>query len=557
MKDYAYIKKVLSHINSKRKQEEIRLELFDHMDERSSFYEDIGFTEEQADEKAELAMGDGDIVGEQFGARVNGLKGRKFAYYAADFAAFVLYVLNFLAYDSLFIYESSSICISEFLIFILSAISFSASLVCLVIGTKKKDMLSLISGTVFSLLAASRIADFACKAVTYKSSFAESFYNGWFRSPAESSYVKFAVIIFILSVFFNGVVVYIKTKKLENTMLDIKKNNVISVILVMIISCTVLLAAATTGRVVSIRDAQTYEAAKRSQTACSEFISNAEEFVTPYSVEIDMAMEKSFIQSSYSAYHLYTYAYDENADTRNYSVSASADGNFNCLEIQETLMNPFCVSRENIRGDYLHKLSSDEVFSSMKLKDAPLPAEITLTNNEGVCIVLFNYDKQCYSLSDSSSSYIRFIFNEDKKCFEFLDSSELEYGKSITLTKKQMQSLNKAIAEYPQFYMENYDGIASVVYDAAKCEDKDIYKLSISYCGYNTKKDNGKIKVVNRDVTWVSSMFVRINKNSVEILQFQDEREYNEEMAKALFTERGYKQFIKKDMKWLTEVIKG
>lgn len=65
MKQSKYIEKVTSYLHNKQNKQEIAIELQDHIDLNTQYYEDIGYDSESAFEKAELAMGDADIVGEE------------------------------------------------------------------------------------------------------------------------------------------------------------------------------------------------------------------------------------------------------------------------------------------------------------------------------------------------------------------------------------------------------------------------------------------------------------------------------------------------------------
>lgn len=65
MKQSKYIEKVTSYLHNKQNKQEIAIELQDHIDLNTQYYEDIGYDSEFAFEKAELAMGDADIVGEE------------------------------------------------------------------------------------------------------------------------------------------------------------------------------------------------------------------------------------------------------------------------------------------------------------------------------------------------------------------------------------------------------------------------------------------------------------------------------------------------------------
>lgn len=66
MAEKNYVKRVLSHINSKNKKKSIEYELADHITEKQKWYEELEYDSETAALRAEEDMGDADIVGEQF-----------------------------------------------------------------------------------------------------------------------------------------------------------------------------------------------------------------------------------------------------------------------------------------------------------------------------------------------------------------------------------------------------------------------------------------------------------------------------------------------------------
>ena len=71
MKKENFIKTVISHISDTTRKAEVLAELGDHLQEKTAYFEDIGYEKETAAEKAEQALGDleqAEIVGEQLGA---------------------------------------------------------------------------------------------------------------------------------------------------------------------------------------------------------------------------------------------------------------------------------------------------------------------------------------------------------------------------------------------------------------------------------------------------------------------------------------------------------
>lgn len=66
MKQSKFIESVTSYLHNKQHKQEIAFELQDHIDLNTQYFEDIGYDSASAFEKAELAMGDADVVGEEF-----------------------------------------------------------------------------------------------------------------------------------------------------------------------------------------------------------------------------------------------------------------------------------------------------------------------------------------------------------------------------------------------------------------------------------------------------------------------------------------------------------
>lgn len=65
MKQSKFIESVTSYLHNKQHKQEIAFELQDHIDLNTQYFEDIGYDSASAFEKAELAMGDADVVGEE------------------------------------------------------------------------------------------------------------------------------------------------------------------------------------------------------------------------------------------------------------------------------------------------------------------------------------------------------------------------------------------------------------------------------------------------------------------------------------------------------------
>lgn len=566
MKNYGYIDKVLSHIRSKNQHKKIEYELLDHLDESSKFYESIGYNEKQAVEKAELAMGDGDVVGEQLDLQLYNSRNRKSAYIFFDLLAAVLSVLfcvlvtmseNNVLDD---FYNPDALMILEFGCFIISGVIFSFCLIVLIFAAKRKSVFGLLSGAFSSIYPSMIFGAFIGRAVYWSGqgqSFAKTFYNGCFDTVSESRIMTAVIFLIIGAAFLNGLTVYIKTKRLENTRMDITKTKVMTVILSIIAALSILFVIITAYQTVLIKNQVYNETVKQSKAFCERFVNNMDDFMTTDRNKLIRAFESTFDKEDYKAYELFTDVQYNPADY--YSVAAYYDS-LNTkvsIEISETLMNPFSASSDNIYGEYLYDLSDRDISDDMSPADAPLPAEISYECSRDTCSIRFNYDEYDLIHYGCAESFLLFTYNFKEKRFELTDSSEFEYDIPVSLSEKQYGMLNQAIGDYNNDDDDYPVNIYSQIYDVNRCEkavSDHVFKIDLSYCSFRAVSDAGQLKFSQKELYEGVSIIAECNDNEVRIVRI-DDYSLVPEQIKNVFSEKAYDAFEKRDLKWYNNAL--
>lgn len=547
MKNYSYIDKVLSHIKSKNNHKKINLELQDHIDENYKFFESIGYDEEQSLEKAEFAMGDGDIVGEQFDLQLSSAKSKRYKYALLDLFMFLCAVLYFFLADGGYY-------LSEFWYFILTALVFSVCLICLIIATNRKRLFGLFFTSLCSIYPAVVFGNFIGRAVYWTrkgKSFAETFYNANFDSVKDGKLAAAILLLLLAAVFFNGIIVYIKTKKLENTRNDIIKNKIIVIILSVTIILSSAFALIVAYQTVSLKENAYYESTERSKETSEAFIKNIDSFMTSDAKELAKAFENTFEEGTYRAYDLFKY--DDNdvcfGSVRGYynDITLTTD-----ITIEEHFTNPFMFTLNDSGKEYFYNLTDKDIFRDMTLSDAPLPAKIEFEYSRDMCSIQFIYDESYYTIPNS---FILFTYNFDKNCFELTDSSEFDYNKSISLSAKQHKKLNEAVRDDA---VDNYTyNIYSQIYDVSRCDDckaDNDYKIDMGYCAFRTMSDNGKTKISEKNLTEAVSVIAELDNGNIEIISFIDYTA-EENKIKDLFSKKAYDAYANRNPKWYNDLL--
>lgn len=557
MKNYSYIDKVLSHIKSKNNHKKIRLELQDHIDENYKFFESIGYDEEQLIEKAEFAMGDGDIVGEQFDLQLSSAKNRRYKYALLDLLVVSIVSLYFFIMNKGYFslvggQEPGTLYFSEFWYFIFTAFAFLVCLISLIVATNRKRIFGLLCAYLCSVYPVGVFGGFIGRAVYWTSkgkSFAQTFYNANFDSVKEGRFAAAILLLLLVIVFFNGIIVYIKTRRLENTRQDIIKNRVMITVLSVTIALSVVFVLVVTYQTVSLKEQAYYESIERSQATCEAFIKNIDSFMTSDPEKLSKAFEDTFEEGTYRAYDLFKYNDYEVCPVYGYYNELTLKTN---ITIEEIFTDPFIFGSDDTEKDYFYNLTDKDVFRDMTLSDAPMPAKIDFEYSRDMCSIQLIYDEDYYTLPDS---YILFTYNFDKNCFELTDSSEFDYNTSILLSDEQHKKLNEAVRDYA---FENYSyNIYSQIYDVSLCDEckaDNVYKIDMGYCAYKTMSDNGRTKISERNLTEAATVFAEFDNDSIKIISLIDYTT-QEERIKDLFSKKAYDAYANRNSKWYNDIL--
>ncbi|MDE5604285.1 MAG: hypothetical protein K2I73_01735 [Eubacterium sp.] len=534
------------------------MELQDHIDENYKFFKKIGYDEEQSHKKAEFAMGDGDIVGEQFDLQLSSAKSKRYKYAILDlFMVLCVALYFFIVNDGYYLFDIEQIpgmlCFSEFWCFVFTAFVFLVCLICLIIATNRKRLFGLIFTSLCSIYPAVVFGNFIGRAVYWTrkgKTFAETFYNANFESVKEGKLATAVLLLLLAAVFFNGIIVYIKTKRLENTRLDIIKNKTIVIILSVTIILSTAFALNVAYQTVSMEEYAYYESTERSKETCEAFIKNIDSFMTSDAKELAKAFENTFEEGTYRAYDLFKY--DDND-----AFFGSVRGYYNDItlkteiSIEEYFTNPFMFTLNDSGKEYFYNLTDKDIFRDMTLSDAPLPAKIEFEYSRDMCKIQFIYDESYYAIPNS---FILFTYNFDKNCFEVTDSSEFNYNRSFSLSAKQHKKLNEAVRDYA---MDNICNIYSQIYDVSYCKDckaDNVYKIDMGYCAFKTMSDHGKTKISERKLTEAVSIIAKLDNGSIEIISLID-YSLEENRIKDLFSEKAYDAYASRNTKWYNDLL--
>lgn len=415
-----YVERVLSHIGKGTARAELKYELESHVDERRSFFQSLGYDEETALEKAEEAMGDPDVAGEQFYLQIKGEK-RKNALYV--FIAIATALLNLLFYaidDSVYDNLIFDIYFSEFWIFVAYALVFSFTLLNIILGFKKKKALNLISALFFGWISNGLFTYYFATAVYFiceKVNYADMFISrpsttnlsdiiiGWFATVS---------IIVIALINIAGLVIIVKTKWLKNTKKDLVLSKIVKTVLsVWIVVCVIFTVI--TGFKVYFRyqyfpkDFSNYVARYE-----STFINNIDRFITTDEDELKETFEEIFPEGSYEYITGNTPTY-----VGGYIfITADCPGDTTNIYFDCNVNNPFSIYYSTSSTENRYALTKSDIRQDMTIKDAPLPADISLYYNEesGAYELIFDY------ACEDDYVFLQFTYDSETKSFNLTDS---------------------------------------------------------------------------------------------------------------------------------------
>lgn len=415
-----YVERVLSHIGKGTARAELKYELESHVDERCSYFQSLGYDEETALEKAEEAMGDPDVAGEQFYLQIKGEK-RKNALYV--FIAVATVLLNLLYYfipeDPLFDGSINDIYFSEFWVFVISAVSFSFTLFNIILGFKKKKALNLISALLFGWITNWQVSYYFASAICYtyeKVNYADIF----ICRPSTTDlfdriigiFIAISIIVIAL-INIAGLVIIVKTKWLENTKKDLVLSKIVktalSVWIVVCVIFTVITVFKVDSRYKSVpadlsNDVIQYE---------TTFLDNIDQFITTDEDELKITFDKIFPEGSYEYFAGNTASYN------GYTIIfAHCTGDTTNIDFDCNVSNPFSIYYSTSITENRYALTKSDIRQDMTIKEAPLPAGVSFTYDEEQNLCELKFDYAC----EDDYVFLQFTYDSETQSFNLTDS---------------------------------------------------------------------------------------------------------------------------------------
>lgn len=508
MKEDKYIERVLSHITSKQRKNEIEPELFDHIDENEKFFTEIGYDETAASENADGKMGDADIVGEQ----LNSIKKRfKVNYYilsAIQIAAAIIYFIYAVWQD----FENGSYSMPQFQFsyvdFTVYTIIILLSFICCCVGIKKKNLCSVVTGAIGSIIIINikpYILQCELRDLFTDLNFWEFFYYSdpfALYSRSDGNIIISVILTLIVSaVSLTSIIIIIKTKLLKNTKRDIKRNKFALIMTILLITGTALLTANTVYQTVSVKNSLIEKTEQEIQTLNDIVINNAEEFMTVNPEELQAALDRHF----------------ESGDDGNYLYYGESEKYISDYSIRNNIAYAFVsVNSESteITIDY-------SLINPLSLKDEAMPL--------GVNPVIYKYR------ADTDEYYIYTSFS----------------GSSTDLSEKQSAQLQTALEEHfkDNEYLEEQESIHmrldsynatkyflfTNILDVCKNPEYDSYRIDMTYCAYYPTLHMNEISD-RKEQRGFCSVLVEFNDGKAEIIDCNEY--YDAKDALACYSEK-------------------
>lgn len=454
MKNDNYIDRVLSHIHSKHRKNEIEPELFDHIDENKKFFSEIGYDENAAAENADSKMGDADIVGEQLNSIKKRFKANYYILSALQIAAVIAYTIWEYKKNAVFSKTTLEFSIVDFAVY---SACILLSLICCSIGIKNKHLCSLASGAIGSIIIINTmpyVLQFEIKNLFSGFNLYEFFYDLDYLDFYNNSYntlpITIILVLIILSVSITGIIILIKTKLLKNTKRDIKRNKIAYIISVLLIIATALLTVNTVYQTLIIKDSLISKTEQEVQEINDIVINNAEEFMTVDPDELQTALNRHF-KSGDDGNFLY---YGENEKyISDYSIAFStayayvySNNENTTITICYNLTNPFSLNGNLIQ-----------------LGIEPIEYKYSSKTNEYYICSLSSYERT--ELNKEQSNELQTALEEYFKDEEYINSLQHDFS-----------------------YLNSYWGVKyylfTNIFDITKADKGDIYKIDMTYCAY-------------------------------------------------------------------------
>lgn len=415
-----YVERVLSHIGQGTERAELKYELESHIDEKLSYFQSLGYDEEAALEKAEEAMGDPDVAGEQLYLQIKGKKRKNVLYVLLAVATALLNLLYYvLPVDPLYDGSIFDIYFSEFWIFVISAFAFAFTLFNIIIGFKKKKALNLVSALLFGWLSNwsfsyyfATAVYFTCKKINYADIFIYRPSTTNFSDIIIGTFIIISIIVMAL-IDIAGLVIIVKTKWLENTKKDLVFSKTATVVLTLWIMFCVLFTAIT-----GIKVDYRYKSIPEDFSDYviqyeTTFLDNIDRFITTDENKLKKTFEEIFPQGSYE------YITGNTASYTGYTIiSADCTGDTANIYFDCNVNNPFSIFYSTSSTENRYVLTKSDIRQDMTIQEAPLPADVYFTYDEEQNLCELNFDYAC----EDEYTFLRFTYDPETQSFNLTDS---------------------------------------------------------------------------------------------------------------------------------------
>lgn len=436
MADNNYIEKIVSHIKDKNKKEASAAELTDHYIERQKWYEDSGFDEDIAAEKAEEDIGDPDVIGEQLAADTG--KHKQDWLFMPFAIAFMIYRFVLEKYTvewfSLDYFLNFAMTITLLILFIRSLakrIPLTAAASCIMMFLIKPtyfigNLASLIGGTDVTseffmpvpLYADGRLPMYSLNPIS--SALALAYSDKAEKISTVLSVIFCAIIVFGMV---SAVVISIRVRKFKNTLADYKTAIAVKWIFTAVIIITVLTVGIQTVKIL------TFESSYQSSAAS------------------ELAQINSQIFKEIELYHSDKDNYEKNADYYNNTEKYLSEGTYTHKNIVPAYFaQSFTRELNGFSGRKLRLCSrefGEKVVRFAKsgkfLEDAPSPYWIVYDYQHDKLTAI--YDCDYYGVM-----YFEFVYKDGR--FERTENYKIRKEADIHFTPEQQKMYDEALREY-------------------------------------------------------------------------------------------------------------
>ena len=577
MKDYSYIYKVLSHISGKQKKEAVKNELFDHLDEKERFFDELGYDENASADKTNEAMGDADLVGEQLdsiGKRI--FKSNLFSNYIAGLSLLLMinayFILSTTGFTLSATFYRHHYAFSPLYSLCMFRILFLLGIINLLTGIKKKNIFSLVSGFIISetiiIIGPYHYIDLLYCIINKRSYIDTFFMQSYVALMPDNISSNYLIAIIISSIFFALItiisfVIILKTKRLKNTKQDLKtKNALCKVLSTLIVICFVATIATVVFVIQSSKTIADRVSSEYSEIE-QDFIDNIESFMTLDENEIDIAINNLIKNTDIPPQH----------DDFNHNCISWSNGFISISEefteykyeaLSEYGIYFYCSVSNPFENNGHEDIYLNSKGDSKSIKTVPLPADIEFNYSNDSCTLVFDY-----SFGDEYiNKRIEYKFNPETNEFELQYDLNSDFEDKSNLNEKQVKQLKNALterfyedvefstspAEFAEkgkyFWIENYGTYKSSV-------SEDVYKIDLSYTAYDIVITSGVPDIVtfnDGEPALGATFYVKFDNDKAELIDwyYPEGIEYSStdelaEIAKGYYNKSSLKKLIKSD----------